>query len=528
MRARTAVLLLFLFSVPGLAAEQRWYVFSIGKTPVGYLSEESDGKRTRTILFAKLVRLGSNVEMKFDTTVTESAEGELLSLSHEALLSKQPSRLDVTVERDRIRVASPPNERFVEKGSAPILGPVAIVRRTVALQAIEDVLEYSMFSPEMQRVVHVKRTVLATEDATCNGAYATKIEERIEGLPMPRTLWVDANGITVADTMEGPFGAMSTCRATREAALSANGELPADLYERTVAHANVRLADPSAVDRIVLRVTPRDPSQPLPAFVTHNQRMLDRNTVEIRRGGGSSESASVTKELLTPNALIESANPEIIKTAAEITAEAEPFKVGSALTKWVAQNMKMDAGIVMAPASELIRDRKGTCVGFATLLASLARARGIPARIAMGYVYYGGIWGGHAWTEMLIDGRWLPFDAAVYAPGVASATRLAAGASSFADGGGDLNMSLALLFGRVEIDILEYEEAGRVTRVPRGQQAWRVEGSRYINPGLGLNVDASGWTIERADSTWPSTLVVAFRRGNNTVEVHEKIADPDR
>jgi hypothetical protein len=140
----------------------------------------------------------------------------------------------------------------------------------------------------------------------------------------------------------------------------------------------------------------------------------------------------------------------------------------------------------------------------------------------MGYAYVGGIWGGHAWTEMLIDGHWQSYDAALYAPGVASATRLAVGASSMADSGAELNAALAVFFGHADIGIIEYETAGRVTRVPRGEQAWRIEGSRYINPGLGLDVDASGWTIEKADSTWPSTLVVAFRRGTSTIEVHEK------
>ena len=125
--------------------------------------------------------------------------------------------------------------------------------------------------------------------------------------------------------------------------------------------------------------------------------------------------------------------------------------------------------------------------------------------------------------------RWLPFDAAVYAPGVASAARLSVGTSSFADAGGSLNGALSRLLGRVDVEVVEYEQQGRITRVPRGQQAWRIDGTRYVNPGLGLDIDARGWTIERADSTWPSTLVVAFRRGNAAVEIHEKHpAKPER
>ncbi|HEV7766438.1 MAG TPA: transglutaminase domain-containing protein [Thermoanaerobaculia bacterium] len=88
-------------------------------------------------------------------------------------------------------------------------------------------------------------------------------------------------------------------------------------------------------------------------------------------------------EYLEPNALIEAAHPEIVKIAAEIAGTApDAYRPALALTKWTAENMKMDAGIVMAPASELIRERKATCVGYATLLASrarIARARIEPA-----------------------------------------------------------------------------------------------------------------------------------------------------
>ena len=42
----------------------------------------------------------------------------------------------------------------------------------------------------------------------------------------------------------------------------------------------------------------------------------------------------------------------------------------------------------------------------------------------MGFVYLNGIWGGHAWTEMLIDGNWIQMDAAVdNGPGAADAAR---------------------------------------------------------------------------------------------------------
>lgn len=524
---RATLLLLLLLSLPANAAE-RWYVFSMGETPVGYAVEDADGAKTRHEVFARLTRLGKSIEMRFETTSVESASGELQSLTSETVLSKQPARLEARVEGDEIVIVTPPHERRIARGASPLLGPRVLARLSAEkLRKTGDAVEYAIFSPEMQRVARVKRTAIGIE-AACDGTQAMRVDETIEGLPATRTVWIDETGVSVGDTVAGPFGAMRTCRASREAALAANGTLPADAYEKTLAHSNVRFADPFAIDRVVLRITRNDATLPLPPLATHNQKVLQRDdnrmTIEVRRDGGEAESAD---EFLKPNAMVESEHPEIVTLAKELT-RATPRETALALARWVAEHLSMDAGIVMAPASELIRDRRATCIGYATLLASLARAAGIPSRIAMGYVYYGGIWGGHAWTEVILDGRWVPLDAAVYTPGTASAARFAAGASSFAEGGGDLNAALGTLFGRVDVDVLEYDARGRTTRVSADAKPFEVAKDTYVNPGLGLRIAANGWTIERADATWPSSLVVAFRRGEDVVELHHRPRFPER
>ena len=520
-------ILLLLFLALSAFSEERWYTYYVADTPVGYVSETTDGPRTETVVFARLVRLGKGIEMRFATSAFESAAGDLETLTYEAQLSKQATRLEVRVDGDRVRIVSGGHERVVERGTDRILGPAAVARMSAQkLRTAGDAIEYAIFSPELQRVARVKRRVLAVETDS------VKVEETLEGMPVARTLWLDARGVMVADSLPGPFGAMRSQRSTREAALAANGTLPADLYERTVARSNVRLADAAAVDRLVVRIRPREASLVLPDFTTHNQQLWSARTpvralnqdvtLEIRRQS-QERTETIADEFLAPNAIVESDNPEIARIAKEIAGnETDALRKAQSLTTWVAEHMSMDAGIVLAPASELVRDRRGTCMGFATLLASLARAAGVPSRIAMGYVYYGGIWGGHAWTEMAIDGRWLPFDAAVYAPGVASATRIAAGASSFADGGGELHAKLGPMFGHIDVDILEIEQGGRTTRIAPSQTPFRIAGSTYTNAGLGLRVKANGYAIERADSTWPSTLVVAFRRGETNIELHQR------
>ena len=63
---------------------------------------------------------------------------------------------------------------------------------------------------------------------------AVRVLEATEGVPGERTLWLDGSGDTVADSLEGPFGPMTTCESTREAALAAQqgGSPPAEMYAR--------------------------------------------------------------------------------------------------------------------------------------------------------------------------------------------------------------------------------------------------------------------------------------------------------
>jgi len=74
-------------------------------------------------------------------------------------------------------------------------------------------------------------------------------------------------------------------------------------------------------------------------------------------------------------------------------------------------------------ASEVARSREGDCTEHAVLLAALCRARGIPARVAMGLVHSeaAGGFAYHMWTECWLGGRWMPLDATLGQGGIGAA-----------------------------------------------------------------------------------------------------------
>lgn len=103
-------------------------------------------------------------------------------------------------------------------------------------------------------------------------------------------------------------------------------------------------------------------------------------------------------------------------TAASIAgAETDPERIAAATYRWVTDRFRFRLGAVLFGASpEILRSLTGDCSEAAVLTAALLRARGVPARIALGFASVGrGVFIGHAWCEALLGGNWVGVDAAL-------------------------------------------------------------------------------------------------------------------
>jgi hypothetical protein len=105
---------------------------------------------------------------------------------------------------------------------------------------------------------------------------------------------------------------------------------------------------------------------------------------------------------------------QIRRLAGEIAGgEKDAAKAISLLLAWIGRNIAKEA-IDSFSAVDVLRERRAECQGHAYLLAALARALGIPARVVNGIAYseaHGGFLY-HTWNELWIAGRgWRPVDA---------------------------------------------------------------------------------------------------------------------
>jgi hypothetical protein len=221
---------------------------------------------------------------------------------------------------------------------------------------------------------------------------------------------------------------------------------------------------------------------------------------------------------LEPSAYVQSDDPQIRAAAQAVVAgEKDAYQAGQKLQRWVTKNMKFDLGIVFAPSTEVFKNRRGTCAGYAMLLTTMARSVGIPARYVMGYVYLDGIFGGHAWTEIKVGKDWIPLDAAVPADGPADATHLALLRTSLAEGVTGLTGGPALqMYGHLDLDVLSVIVAGKPAwTVPAGARLYTVEGDVYRNTGLGIELTKpASFRFTGLDGVWPESGLVGMEGAN--------------
>ncbi len=114
---------------------------------------------------------------------------------------------------------------------------------------------------------------------------------------------------------------------------------------------------------------------------------------------------------LAATRMVQADHPKITALAAEITGDiASPVEKLRAIAAWVYGNLEKRPVLGLPDALTVLDNRIGDCNEHAVLFAALARAAGIPCRIAAGVMYLRDAFYYHAWNEVCIDGRWISVD----------------------------------------------------------------------------------------------------------------------
>jgi len=117
------------------------------------------------------------------------------------------------------------------------------------------------------------------------------------------------------------------------------------------------------------------------------------------------------EKYLAATPAIQSDHPEIRRVAEKaIAGLSGNLAQARALAAYVHNHLEKRPVIGLPDALTTLATGQGDCNEHAVLFAALARASGIPCRIAAGVVFIKGSFYYHAWNEICIGGKWLSLD----------------------------------------------------------------------------------------------------------------------
>src|SRR5687767_14713790 len=328
------------------------------------------------------------------------------------------SKRDEAGERLAVAITSGGHTRTEERRLAEVPVITLNLSRVLATRGFKAGSRYqwTIFDPATLANAPVdvrigEREVVRTRDGIIP---AFRVDMAFQGLKT--TSWVTDTGDVVRE--ESPLGLMTVRESPQEAqGLAVPNRVQQDLLRMSavVPVMRRRIDEPRDVRRMVLRLEGAEiPGADLDSV----GQTADGSTVEIRDPqtlqAGPADPAAAT--FLAPGPLLESDAPEII---AEVNVALKGITGARAraerLTRYVNALLDKKPTVSLPSAREVLRTKVGDCNEHTVLYVAMARALGLPARIAVGLVYLRGAFYYHAWPEVYVaetDGRglWLPVD----------------------------------------------------------------------------------------------------------------------
>ncbi len=262
--------------------------------------------------------------------------------------------------------------------------------------------------------------------------------------------WIEENGDVIRE--EGFLG-IRLEKTTREDALSGlHNEPILDLTEVASVRSNMPINEPFGLKGIDVEISGVN-------FKTvrlegGRQRLKD-NILTIMKEDISAlpdildknKLGDMERRFLMPSPFIESDHPKIENLAKKIvSADDRPVIKANKLVAWLHNHIEKRPVLSLPDALATLENRVGDCNEHAVLLAALARASDIPARIETGLVYLNGRFYYHAWN-LLYVGQWVTADS-VLGQMPADVTHI-----RFSSGAMEKQLDLMTVIGKIKLKI---------------------------------------------------------------------------
>lgn len=343
--------------------------------------------------------------------------------------------------------------------SFPLQSPIylpattAMTFRNAALQPEEE-RRFSIFNPLSMQADTVTVTVIGPETLTIKGKEieATKVAERYG--ETTAHAWLDREGKVIKE--EASLG-MVLLRENQQDALGGGWQdsTPLDLVASTAIPVEQKLPNPRTLTDLSLRLT--SPIESLQFTFPPRQQQHD-HLLTISKENPSAlttytlpQTAPEFASDLAPTPFLQSAHPRIIAQVQQILGkERDALRATRKLLDWTYTEIEKTPTVSLPTALEVLDSKRGDCNEHAVLFTGLARAAGIPARVAAGVVYLEGAFYYHAWSEVWL-GQWIAVDP-TFQQMPADATHI-----KFVEGGPEQHMVLLKVIGQIKMEVVGYK-----------------------------------------------------------------------
>ncbi|HEY6548832.1 MAG TPA: transglutaminase-like domain-containing protein, partial [Vicinamibacteria bacterium] len=363
--------------------------------------------------------LGASTAVRLSTVANVDREFALQDFSFALDPGTGPTEISGSVSGKTLalRIKTPSGERHETR---ELEAPPALqmnLSRKLAAQGLQEGqrLVVEVFDPATMKnaplALEIERREVVRVGARPTPVF--KMLSRFSGVTS--TSWITETGEVVRE--ESPFGLLVVKESPQQAQALAVGHAQIDMLEAAALHPRLprRIDDPRAVRRLSIRLTGLEAFDDADLEGAGQSRRGDAIEVVDARTLEPTALDPERASFLAPETLLESDAPEI-------RAEAEKALLGltgararaERLVRHVNALLEKKPTISLPSALEVLRTRVGDCNEHTALFVALARASGIPARIAVGLVQLHGAFYYHAWAEVYLEeqgrGLWLPVD----------------------------------------------------------------------------------------------------------------------
>lgn len=497
-RTGPALTVAFLFVVAPIFGEEKkstvdWYRIEFDGQPVGYESissaGEGDGTKDATVRRVRdtrirLKRFGTDVSLSAHLETLETRDGLLLQWS-----LRRTGADGASIDRSGIWKQDRSGYELQERssgGKRPQLLMVSAQPRSPVISAW--IAEASGFTktlwtspvlfPESAGVADIQIDAIGQQSLRLDDG-STVAAQRWDYWPvdapeMKSSVWADPAGRTLR--VEQPLLGQRINFILTDAATALGTEsleaLDLQLRSALPVRKSPRKLDDATSQKWKVAVGPVEQvALPEADFQTVEQVSPSELLVTVTRPAiersrqvlvlSPAMLASVDPSYRMPSRWITSDSPNIQRMAV--------FTAGSTSAAWdkcqrlvrqVHRQMKFSQfSTTLLAANDVHKTLRGDCTEHAVLLTALLRSEGVPARVAVGFVYRPNpeSFVPHMWTEAWIDGTWLPLDSTLGADRV-GVSHLKVSDSALGDDvatGTLLFIPLLDFLGRAAVDAVE-------------------------------------------------------------------------